>query len=110
MALHVIVPSSQRHSDVLVEQRPVSWEDIGGLAEVKLQLQQVRHCSVINHGHMYIYIISVINHGHMYIYIISVINHGHMYIYIISACLMLCPAENKYFIFLEFGYTIFMQQ
>ena len=50
MALHAVVASSQRHSDVLVEQRPVSWEDIGGLAEVKLQLQQVGHRSDIKQG------------------------------------------------------------
>ena len=42
MALHAVIPSSQRHSDALVEQRPLSWDDIGGLEDVKLQLQQVK--------------------------------------------------------------------
>ena len=46
MALHVVIPSSQRHSDALVEQRPLSWDDIGGLEDVKLQLQQVSASNV----------------------------------------------------------------
>ena len=42
-ALHSVVPSSQRASDVLVHFRPVLWSDIGGLADVKAQVKQVRH-------------------------------------------------------------------
>ena len=40
-ALHVTVPSSQRGSDVLVDTKPVRWEDIGGLESVKAQVKQV---------------------------------------------------------------------
>ena len=40
-ALSVFVPSSQRGSDVLVDHRPISWSEIGGLAEVKAQIEQV---------------------------------------------------------------------
>ncbi len=40
-ALHNTVPSNQRGSDILVDYRPVHWDDIGGLDNVKQQLQQV---------------------------------------------------------------------
>ena len=40
-ALHDIVPSTQRGSDITVDYKPIQWEDIGGLEEVKQQLQQV---------------------------------------------------------------------
>ena len=41
-ALHSIVPSTQRGSDILVDYKPVLWADIGGLEEVKVKLKQVR--------------------------------------------------------------------
>lgn len=36
-----IVPSTQRGSDALVDLKPVSWNDIGGLEKVKGQIMQV---------------------------------------------------------------------
>ena len=39
--LQSLVPSTQRGSDILVDQRPVHWTDIGGLDDVKLQIKQV---------------------------------------------------------------------
>ena len=39
-ALHNTVPSTQRGSDILVDHRPVHWENIGGLENVKQQLKQ----------------------------------------------------------------------
>ena len=41
-ALHSTVPSTQRGSDILVDYRPVVWDEIGGLENVKQQLKQVR--------------------------------------------------------------------
>ncbi|XP_074651647.1 ATPase family gene 2 protein homolog B-like [Tubulanus polymorphus] len=40
VALSTIRPSTQRGSDVLVDYRPMKWENIGGLDSVKQQLQQ----------------------------------------------------------------------
>ena len=40
-ALSSILPSTQRGSDILVDYRPVQWEDIGGLEDVKGQIKQV---------------------------------------------------------------------
>ncbi|XP_070543566.1 ATPase family gene 2 protein homolog B-like [Ptychodera flava] len=39
-AINKIVPSTQRGSDALVEFKAVSWDDIGGLEDVKKQMQQ----------------------------------------------------------------------
>ena len=40
-ALHIVVPSSQRGGDVRVDHPPVSWQQIGGLHNVKQQIKQV---------------------------------------------------------------------
>ena len=39
-ALHQIIPSTQRSSDILAQYKPVQWDDIGGLEDVKLQLRK----------------------------------------------------------------------
>jgi SpoVK/Ycf46/Vps4 family AAA+-type ATPase len=41
-ALHAIVPSTQRYSDVTVDLKPMFWKDIGGLSDVKCQIKQAR--------------------------------------------------------------------
>jgi SpoVK/Ycf46/Vps4 family AAA+-type ATPase len=40
-AVRKICPSTQRGSDILVDYKPVLWDDIGGLEEVKVKIQQV---------------------------------------------------------------------
>ena len=42
LALSHIVPSMYRGLEGMVEWNPVSWEDIGGLQDVKQALKQVR--------------------------------------------------------------------
>ncbi|XP_064620554.1 ATPase family gene 2 protein homolog B-like [Lineus longissimus] len=39
-AIGKICPSTQRGSDILVDYKPVRWDDIGGLDEVKVKIQQ----------------------------------------------------------------------
>ncbi|XP_013407658.1 spermatogenesis-associated protein 5-like protein 1 [Lingula anatina] len=39
-SIHNITPSTQKGSDILVDGKPVLWEQIGGLQTVKLQLKQ----------------------------------------------------------------------
>jgi len=41
-ALHNIIPSTQRSSDMLVDYKPIKWQEIGGLEEVKIRLKQVK--------------------------------------------------------------------
>ena len=43
-ALHQIIPSTQRGSDILVDYKPVKWQEIGGLEDVKMKLKQVKIC------------------------------------------------------------------
>ena len=42
LALCHIVPSTYRGLEGMVELRPVNWDDIGGLQDVKLALKQVK--------------------------------------------------------------------
>ena len=42
LALCHIVPSTYRGLEGVVELRPVNWDDIGGLQDVKLALKQVK--------------------------------------------------------------------
>ncbi|ELT94551.1 hypothetical protein CAPTEDRAFT_225461 [Capitella teleta] len=39
-ALHAIVPSTQRHSDITADFKPTFWKDIGGLDDVKNKIKQ----------------------------------------------------------------------
>lgn len=45
-AIHRIVPSSRRAAIGTVELRKIGWNDIGGLENIKLKIQQV--CNIIN--------------------------------------------------------------
>ena len=40
-ALHNTTPSLQKGSDVFIDVKPMHWNDIGGLQEVKDQIKQV---------------------------------------------------------------------
>lgn len=47
-AMHVVVPTSRKGSDVFIRPQPsLSWDSVGGLVDVKTQLQQVFRHTII---------------------------------------------------------------
>jgi len=56
-AVKKVKPSLQKGAEGMVDLRPVHWDDIGGLDDVKLQIQQVMVSSVICYHSCLLYIL-----------------------------------------------------
>ena len=61
LALCHIVPSMYRELEGMVEFNSVSWEDIGGLQDVKQALKQVQLCFVMFNYFYRVLVVSCVN-------------------------------------------------
>lgn len=61
LALCHIVPSMYRGLEGMVEFNSVSWEDIGGLQDVKQALKQVQLCFVMFNYFYRVLVVSCVN-------------------------------------------------
>jgi SpoVK/Ycf46/Vps4 family AAA+-type ATPase len=57
-ALHLVRPSIQGASDMFItNKKPISWDDIGGLTDIKQQLFQVFHANLCQHFSFTVYLL-----------------------------------------------------